>query len=66
MFDVAWYLLTSVVFFYVSSSISIVWKKIKGSKPEGSKKDQIEEFEDSEGNVFNKKTYEDLKRQGLI
>ncbi|GJJ77088.1 splicing factor 3A subunit 3 [Entomortierella parvispora] len=43
-----------------------LWKKIKGSKPEGSKKDQIEEFEDSEGNVFNKKTYEDLKRQGLI
>ncbi|KAG0031254.1 hypothetical protein BGZ81_001543 [Podila clonocystis] len=43
-----------------------LWKKIKGTKPEGSKKDQIEEFEDSEGNVFNKKTYEDLKRQGLI
>ncbi|KAG0345145.1 Splicing factor 3A subunit 3 [Podila humilis] len=43
-----------------------LWKKIKGTKPEGSKKDQIEEFEDSEGNVFNKKTYDDLKRQGLI
>ncbi|KAG0212850.1 hypothetical protein BGX28_005506 [Mortierella sp. GBA30] len=43
-----------------------LWKKIKGSKPESAKKDQIEEFEDSEGNVFNKKTYEDLKRQGLI
>ena len=43
-----------------------LWKKIKGAKPEGAKKDQIEEFEDSEGNVFNKKTYEDLKRQGLI
>lgn len=25
-----------------------------------------EEFEDSSGNVYNKKTYEDLKRQGLI
>ncbi|KAF9586097.1 Splicing factor 3A subunit 3 [Lunasporangiospora selenospora] len=43
-----------------------LWKRIKGAKPEGSKRDQIEEFEDSEGNVFNKKTYEDLKRQGLI
>ncbi|KAG0353584.1 hypothetical protein BGZ54_002187 [Gamsiella multidivaricata] len=43
-----------------------LWKRVKGGKPEGSKKDQIEEFEDSEGNVFNKKTYEDLKRQGLI
>lgn len=25
-----------------------------------------EEFEDSLGNVVNKKTYEDLKRQGLL
>jgi hypothetical protein len=25
-----------------------------------------EEFEDSKGNVVNKKTFEDLKRQGLL
>jgi|TARA_B100001540_G_C15200499_1_gene370563 splicing factor 3A subunit 3 len=25
-----------------------------------------EECEDADGNVYNKKTYEDLKRQGLI
>jgi len=25
-----------------------------------------EEFEDAEGNVFNRKTYEDLRRQGLL
>lgn len=25
-----------------------------------------EEYEDSSGNVVNKKTYEDLKRQGLL
>ena len=25
-----------------------------------------EEFEDTQGNVYNKKTYEDLKRQGLV
>lgn len=25
-----------------------------------------EEFEDAQGNVYNRKTYEDLKRQGLI
>ena len=25
-----------------------------------------EEFEDRAGNVYNKKTYEDLRRQGLI
>ncbi|KAH9050819.1 hypothetical protein Ae201684P_006114 [Aphanomyces euteiches] len=29
-------------------------------------KDNEEEFEDSEGNVFNRKTYEDLARQGLL
>ncbi|RKO97907.1 hypothetical protein CAUPRSCDRAFT_4853, partial [Caulochytrium protostelioides] len=28
--------------------------------------DLVEEFEDHAGNVFNRKTYEDLKRQGLL
>ncbi|KAH8084173.1 hypothetical protein HD553DRAFT_335567 [Filobasidium floriforme] len=28
--------------------------------------ERSEEFEDSEGNVYDKKTYDDLKRQGLI
>ncbi|KAI8927656.1 hypothetical protein BC831DRAFT_451732 [Entophlyctis helioformis] len=28
--------------------------------------DAAEEFEDDHGNVYNKKTYEDLKRQGLL
>ena len=32
----------------------------------GWKPEDEEEFEDDEGNVFNKKTYEDLKRQGII
>lgn len=26
----------------------------------------MEEMEDDEGNVYNKKTYEDLKKQGII
>jgi splicing factor 3A subunit 3 len=26
----------------------------------------MEEMEDEEGNVYNKKTYEDLKKQGII
>lgn len=30
------------------------------------KPEEEEEFEDKDGNVFNKKTYEDLRRQGLI
>ena len=32
----------------------------------GFKKEVEEEYEDSQGNVYNRKTYEDLKRQGLI
>ena len=32
----------------------------------GHKIEVDEEFEDAEGNVYNRKTYEDLKRQGLI
>lgn len=28
--------------------------------------DSMEEYEDDEGNVFNRKTYEDLRRQGII
>jgi splicing factor 3A subunit 3 len=28
--------------------------------------ERAEEFEDADGNVYDKKTYEDLKRQGLI
>ncbi|KAJ2000104.1 Pre-mRNA-splicing factor sap61 [Coemansia thaxteri] len=35
-------------------------------KLEAASADTIEEYEDGEGNVFNKKTYFDLKRQGLI
>ncbi len=26
----------------------------------------MEELEDEEGNVYNRKTYEDLKKQGII
>jgi splicing factor 3A subunit 3 len=28
--------------------------------------DVVEEFEDKDGNVFNKRTFDDLKRQGLL
>jgi len=30
------------------------------------KPEEEEEFEDADGRVFNKKTYDDLKRQGLL
>ncbi len=32
----------------------------------GHKIEVDEEYEDAEGNVYNRKTYEDLRRQGLI
>ena len=44
-----------------------VWDKLKNQKQqERWVPDQEEEYEDSLGNVVNKKTYEDLKRQGLL
>jgi splicing factor 3A subunit 3 len=44
-----------------------VWEKIKTQKnQERWVPEQGEEFEDSLGNVVTKKTYEDLKRQGLL
>lgn len=47
--------------------MTLVWERLKGTgKTEEFKPDVMEEFEDQEGNVFNKKTYEDLKRQGII
>ncbi|KAJ3116528.1 hypothetical protein HK098_006575 [Nowakowskiella sp. JEL0407] len=46
-----------------------LWEKLKMKKNESEgllALGDIEEFEDDEGNVFGKKTFEDLKRQGLI
>lgn len=50
----------------IQDAISL-WNKLKNER----KKDKFqpaneEEYEDSQGNVVNKKTYEDLKRQGLL
>jgi len=47
--------------------LTIVWSKIQREKDKVVfKADQEEEYEDQRGNVFNKKTYEDLRRQGLL
>ncbi|XP_013386283.1 splicing factor 3A subunit 3 [Lingula anatina] len=44
-----------------------LWQKLKGNKDvERWKPDTEEEYEDSAGNVVTKKTFEDLKRQGLL
>ncbi|CAH0389639.1 unnamed protein product [Bemisia tabaci] len=44
-----------------------LWEKLKvQKKKERWQPEQEEEYEDSQGNVVNRKTYEDLKRQGLL
>ena len=45
----------------------LVWAKLKANKEkERWQADREEEFEDSLGNVVTKKTYEDLRKQGLL
>ncbi|CAG2205425.1 PRP9 [Mytilus edulis] len=44
-----------------------LWSKIKSTKESDRWRPETEEeYEDSSGNVFNKKTYELLKRQGVL
>uniref|UniRef100_A0A674D882 Splicing factor 3a, subunit 3 n=1 Tax=Salmo trutta TaxID=8032 RepID=A0A674D882_SALTR len=50
----------------IEDAVSL-WSKLKSQKAsERWQPDTEEEYEDSSGNVVNKKTYEDLKRQGLL
>jgi splicing factor 3A subunit 3 len=44
-----------------------LYEKIKGDKTRKSwRADAEEEFEDTQGNVLTKKTYDDLQRMGLL
>lgn len=44
-----------------------LYEKLQGSIDSGRfKGEDEEEYEDSDGNVFNRKTYDDLARQGLL
>eukprot|EP00741_Cyanophora_paradoxa_P005593 tig00000912_g5421.t1 len=44
-----------------------LYEKIKNQQGEENfKADVEEEYEDAQGNVFSRKTYEDLRRQGII
>jgi splicing factor 3A subunit 3 len=48
-------------------SDSVVAEKLKQEgRHEIFEQETMEELEDDEGNVYNRKTYEDLKKQGLI
>ncbi len=44
-----------------------LWEKLRAAtRSEAFRADAMEEFEDAQGNVYSRKTYEDLRRQGLI
>lgn len=56
-------------FFEVTSieDAQALWASLQDRQSGGEfQKDQDEEFEDAEGNVYKKKTWLDLKRQGLV
>lgn len=55
---------------HLSRDSSLVISVAERLKQEGRQEiftqETMEELEDDEGNVYNKKTYDDLKKQGLI
>lgn len=62
------------LFFFIAVNLNLskinIYLVYEKQKKEGIseevKADTVEEYEDGEGNVYNKKTYEDLKRQGIL
>ncbi|KAI8371060.1 hypothetical protein BD560DRAFT_454367 [Blakeslea trispora] len=50
----------------IDDAYALYEKQKREGIAEEMKADTVEEFEDAEGNVYNKKTYEDLKRQGIL
>lgn len=50
----------------INDALALAEKLKAEGRAELSAMDKAEEFEDDEGNVYDKKTYEDLKRQGLL
>lgn len=55
--------------FYEITSIAdalALWKSMRERQRSGAAPGTEEEFEDDAGNVYNKKTWEDLRRQGLV
>ena len=43
-----------------------LWRTLKARQSGGFDAEADEELEDAQGNVYNRKTYDDLRRQGLI
>jgi hypothetical protein len=56
----------TVLFILVSSNHLVAEKLKQEGRHEIFEQETMEELEDDDGNVYNRKTYEDLKKQGLI
>ncbi|KAG0762578.1 hypothetical protein G6F57_005117 [Rhizopus arrhizus] len=50
----------------IEDAYALYEKQKREGITEETRAETVEEFEDNEGNVYNKKTYEDLKRQGIL
>lgn len=50
----------------IEDALALAEKLKKEGRKEISQNETTEEMEDEEGNVYNRKTYEDLKKQGII
>ncbi|ORY22495.1 hypothetical protein BCR39DRAFT_551420 [Naematelia encephala] len=50
----------------IADALALAEKLKQEGRQELSAMEKAEEFEDEDGNVYDKKTYEDLKRQGLL
>lgn len=56
----------SIVWLCTKLLISVAEKLKQEGRHEIFEQETMEELEDDEGNVYNRKTYDDLKKQGLI
>jgi len=50
----------------IEDALSLAEKLKQEGRYEIFEQETMEELEDDEGNVYNRKTYDDLKKQGLI
>jgi splicing factor 3A subunit 3 len=57
-----WYFFFSIL----TCHIKVAEKLKQEGRHEIFEQETMEELEDDEGNVYNRKTYDDLKKQGLI
>jgi splicing factor 3A subunit 3 len=60
------YLPVKYIMHYVLMHLVVAERLKREGRHEIFEQETMEELEDEEGNVYNRKTYDDLKKQGLI